>query len=108
MSTAWIAASSPTLQAHLGEIGPSFKPLSVALNGRTYLARRVSEAELAATSPFQMLADGVEGARAQMGAWSLILIGATLDGAPGFCCSPIVRIRWRGPRRSICRITIAQ
>jgi CDP-diacylglycerol pyrophosphatase len=72
------------LAAHLGDIGETFKPLPFALKGRTYLARRVSEADLAAASPFQMLADGVEGARAQMGAWSLILVGATLDGAPGY------------------------
>ncbi len=72
------------LKAHLDEIGSTFKPMTSPLKGRTYVARRVSEAELAAGSPFQMLADGVEGARAQMGAWSLILIGADLDGAPGF------------------------
>ena len=73
-----------TLKDHLGEIGGAFKPLPVPLKGRTYVARRVSEAELAANSPFQMLAEGVDGARSQMGAWSLILVGATLDGAPGF------------------------
>jgi CDP-diacylglycerol pyrophosphatase len=73
-----------TLKDHAGEIGETFKPLSVPLKGRTYVARRVSEAELAANSPFRMLAEGVEGARAQMGAWSLILVGATLEGTPGY------------------------
>lgn len=73
-----------TLKAHLGEIDATFKPMTVALKGRTYLARRLSEAELAASSPFRLLADGVEGARAQMGAWTVILVGATLDDAPGF------------------------
>jgi CDP-diacylglycerol pyrophosphatase len=72
------------LAAHAGEIKDKFAPMTVALKGRTYLARRVSEPDLAAASPFRMLADGVEGARAQMGAWSLILVGATLDGAPGY------------------------
>jgi CDP-diacylglycerol pyrophosphatase len=72
------------LHDHLGEIDSTFKTMKVALKGRTYLARRVSEADLAAASPFQMLADGVQGAKAQMGAWSLILVGATLEGQPGY------------------------
>jgi CDP-diacylglycerol pyrophosphatase len=73
-----------TLHDHLSEMDSTFKPMTVALKGRTYLARRVTEADLAARSPFRMLADDVEGARAQMGAWTLILVGASFDGAPGF------------------------
>lgn len=77
-------AVAAMLRERAGEIGADFKPMTVALKGRTYLARRVSEAELMARSPFLMLADGVEGARDNMASWTLILVGATFDGAPGY------------------------
>ena len=35
-------------------------------------------------APFRLLADGVEGARAQMGAYSLAAICASFDGKPDF------------------------
>jgi CDP-diacylglycerol pyrophosphatase len=72
------------LVAYQDALDATFRPMTVALNGRKYFARRVSEADFAAASPFMMLADGIDGARAQMGAWSLILVGATFKGEPGF------------------------
>ena len=39
---------------------------------------------LADVAPLKLLADGLEGARAHMGAYSLAAVGATFDGKPGF------------------------
>jgi CDP-diacylglycerol pyrophosphatase len=72
------------LAAYQDALDATFRPMTAPLNGRKYFARHVSEADFAAASPFKMLADGIEGARAQMGAWSLILVGATFKGEPGF------------------------
>jgi CDP-diacylglycerol pyrophosphatase len=58
--------------------------MAVPLNGRVYLARRVDSADLADTPPLKLLADGVEGARTHMDAYSLAAVGATFDGKPGF------------------------
>jgi CDP-diacylglycerol pyrophosphatase len=58
--------------------------MTVPLQGRVYFARRVDSADLSDVAPLKLLADGVEGARAQMGAYSLAAIGATLDGKPDF------------------------
>jgi CDP-diacylglycerol pyrophosphatase len=62
----------------------TFRPMTIALNGRTYWARAVTSADLAQATPFTLLADGIAGARAQMGAWSILLVGATIKGEPGF------------------------
>jgi CDP-diacylglycerol pyrophosphatase len=37
-----------------------------------------------AADPFHLLAAGVPGARAQMGAWTLVLAGVEVHGRPGF------------------------
>jgi CDP-diacylglycerol pyrophosphatase len=58
--------------------------MTVPLHGRIYFARRVDSADLVDVAPLKLLADGVEGARAQMGAYSLAAVGATFDGKPGF------------------------
>ena len=44
----------------------------------------VDSADLRDVAPLKLLADGLEGARTQMGAYSLAAIGATFDGRPGF------------------------
>jgi CDP-diacylglycerol pyrophosphatase len=72
------------LAAYRDSLDRTFRPMTVELQGRKYWARRVTPADLAAASPFRMLADGIEGARAQMAAWSLLLVGATFGGEPGF------------------------
>ena len=41
-------------------------------------------ADLVDVAPLNLLADGVEGASAHMGAYSLAAVGATFDGKPGF------------------------
>ncbi len=61
-----------------------WRAMTIALNGRTYLGRRLDSLDLSDTDPVRLLADGVEGARAKMDAYSLAAIGATFDGKPGF------------------------
>jgi CDP-diacylglycerol pyrophosphatase len=61
-----------------------WRAMTVPLHGRIYFARRVDSAELVDVAPLKLLADGVEGARAHMGAYSLAAVGATFDGKPGF------------------------
>ena len=61
-----------------------WRAMTVPLKGRVYFARRVDSADLRDVAPLKLLADGLEGARAQMGAYSLAAIGATLDGRPDF------------------------
>jgi CDP-diacylglycerol pyrophosphatase len=61
-----------------------WRAMTVPLHGRIYFARRVDSADLVDVAPLQLLADGVEGARAHMGAYSLAAVGATFDGKPGF------------------------
>ncbi|MGB7975842.1 MAG: CDP-diacylglycerol diphosphatase [Roseiarcus sp.] len=61
-----------------------WRAMTVPLHGRIYFARRVESAELVDVAPLKLLADGVEGARADMGAYSLAAVGATFDGKPGF------------------------
>jgi CDP-diacylglycerol pyrophosphatase len=61
-----------------------WRAMTVPLQGRVYLARRVDSPDLADVAPLKLLADGVEGAREHMGAYSLAAVGATFDGKPGF------------------------
>ena len=61
-----------------------WRAMTVPLNGRVYFARRLDSADLRDVAPLNLLADGVEGARAHMGAYSLAAVGATFDGKPGF------------------------
>jgi CDP-diacylglycerol pyrophosphatase len=77
----------PVMKA-LAEYAPAFdskwRAMTVPLQGRVYFARRVDSADLADVAPLQILADGLEGARAHMGAYSLAAVGASFDGKPGF------------------------
>ena len=61
-----------------------WRAMTVPLHGRIYFARRVDSADLVDVAPLKLLADGVEGARTHMGAYSLAAVGATFDGKPGF------------------------
>ena len=77
----------PVMKA-LAEYASAFdsvwRAMTVPLQGRVYFARRVDSADLADVAPLKLLADGLEGARAHMGAYSLAAVGATFDGKPGF------------------------
>jgi CDP-diacylglycerol pyrophosphatase len=74
-----------TLQRLLAGIGDDWAALSEPLVGHTYRARRIVAEDLGAANPFVLLADGVPGARAAMGAQTLTVVGAQFaDGTPGF------------------------
>jgi CDP-diacylglycerol pyrophosphatase len=59
--------------------------LPFPLNGRRYWARRLDSDDLSEAEPFQLLAEGIPGAKGEMGAETLVAIGATFSPAvPGF------------------------
>lgn len=72
------------LAQHRGAIGDKWRPVSVALAGRYYIARRLVIPDLDGVNPFRTLADQVPEARANMGEYTLVVAGATFAGKPGF------------------------
>jgi len=71
-------------QANIATTG-AWTDHAIELKGHQYHARWLDAAALATTSPFQLLADTIPGARAEMGRWTIALIGARgRDGSPGF------------------------
>ncbi|MGH7042799.1 MAG: CDP-diacylglycerol diphosphatase [Acetobacteraceae bacterium] len=70
----------------VGALGTRWAPFPVPLPGGPYLARVVSGHDLTEVNPFRLLAEGVPGARAAMGRWTLAVVGARLppDNRPGF------------------------
>lgn len=62
----------------------TWRAMTVPLHGRVYLARRLDSADLEDVAPIKLLADGLAGAKAHIGDFSLAAIGATFDGKPGF------------------------
>lgn len=72
------------LRAHAGAIGTGWSKFPEPLAGHEYMAMRVEQAELGATNPFVLLADGVPGARADMGHYTLVVVGASAQGKDGF------------------------
>jgi CDP-diacylglycerol pyrophosphatase len=62
-----------------------WRTMTVALDGRRYLARRLDSEDLFHEEPLlRLLADGLPDAKAHMGAMSLSVVGAEFDGKPGF------------------------
>ena len=84
-----------------------WRAMAVPLNGRVYLARRLDSADLADVAPLKLLADGVEGARTHMDAYSLAAVGATFDGKPGFILLADPFLSKAAATRKTSRITIA-
>jgi CDP-diacylglycerol pyrophosphatase len=72
------------VKAYAANVGTVWAPFPVRLLGHPYLARLVASADLSDANPFTLLADGVPGARDDMGRWTLAAAPATIDGAPGF------------------------
>lgn len=73
------------LGRHAADIGPAWAPFPVPLVAHRYSAIAVEGEDLAGVNPFQLLADGVPGARADMGSQTLVVVGAYLPGGqPGF------------------------
>jgi CDP-diacylglycerol pyrophosphatase len=72
------------LDRHRASVGPHWARFPEPLAGESYRAIRIEGAELGA-DPFTLLADGEPGARAEMGAHTLVLVGETFAGGrPGF------------------------
>ena len=72
------------LTRHRNAIGDKWQPFPVALAGNHYIARRLILRDLEYVNPFRTLADEVPEARANMGAYTLVVAGATFGGKPGF------------------------
>jgi CDP-diacylglycerol pyrophosphatase len=76
-----VAAS---LASYSGALDTEWRTMTVDLKGRRYWARKLVSNDLSDVSPFRLLADGIGGAKAEMGLWSLAAVGANFSGAPGF------------------------
>ncbi|HXT06717.1 MAG TPA: CDP-diacylglycerol diphosphatase [Roseiarcus sp.] len=61
-----------------------WRPMTVALAGRKYWARRADSTDLAGLDPFRLLADEMPKAKAEMGSWSLAAAPVNFAGRPGF------------------------
>jgi len=72
------------VRAHAAAVGTEWAPFPVKLLDHPYIARRVASADLSDANPFTLLADGVPGARADMGHWTLVAAPTTTAGTPGF------------------------
>jgi CDP-diacylglycerol pyrophosphatase len=72
------------LGAYASALDDQFRPMTAALKGRHYWARRLDSADLSDVAPLRLLADGVAGAKARMGLWSLAAIAFDFSGKPGF------------------------
>jgi CDP-diacylglycerol pyrophosphatase len=58
---------------------------ALSLKGRDYRVRWLDAAQLESADPFKLLAQSMPGARQDMGAWTLALVGAVrTDGSTGF------------------------
>ncbi len=72
------------LGAYKDALDDQWRVMTVALKGRRYWARRLDSADLSDAAPFRLLAEGVEGAMDHMGLETLVAVGATFGGKPGF------------------------
>ncbi len=63
------------LQAHATAIGQQWAPFPVPLAGHDYLAMRLVQPDFGTTNPFDLLANGVAGARDDMGRYTLVAVG---------------------------------
>ncbi len=60
---------------HSAAIGPQWAPFPAPLAGHDYVAMRLDNPELGNTNPFDLLANGVAGARGDMAHYTLVLLG---------------------------------
>jgi CDP-diacylglycerol pyrophosphatase len=76
-----VAAS---LASYSGPLDAQWRAMTIDLKGRRYWARKLESDDLSDASPFLLLADGIDGAKNDMGLWSLAAVGANFSGKPGF------------------------
>lgn len=70
------------LQRYEAGLGPDWTPFPVPLAGHQYRAMWLDQPELGTLNPFQLLAKSIPDG--QMRWHTLVLVGATIDGRPGF------------------------
>jgi CDP-diacylglycerol pyrophosphatase len=63
------------LAAHAAELPPHWSQTPVSFDGHRYRAMRIAGATLRGVDLFRLLARGIAGARADMGDWTLVVIG---------------------------------
>ena len=71
------------LRDYAPSVDETWRPLTVALHGRNYWARRL-DGDAISASPFLLLAEGVPVAKTEIGLWTVAAVGATFSGKPGF------------------------
>jgi CDP-diacylglycerol pyrophosphatase len=69
-------------QAASAQLGKSWSPLSIG--DRHYQAMRVMGRQLGTANPFELLADGLPGAKAAMDQYTLLVAGMEFKEGPGF------------------------
>src|SRR5271165_4838988 len=62
------------LREHAGDIGTGWRPFPVKLLGHYYMAMRIDQPDLGHSNPFVLLADGIQGARADMADYTLVVV----------------------------------
>jgi CDP-diacylglycerol pyrophosphatase len=72
------------LASYSNALETQWRAMTVDLKGRRYWARKLESDDLSDVSPFRLLADGVDGAKTEMGLWSLAAVGANFSGKSGF------------------------
>jgi CDP-diacylglycerol pyrophosphatase len=72
------------LAAYAKDLTTDWRPFPVDLVGHRYMARRLDSPDLAGADPFQLLAEGVDGAKSHMGLETLLVIGMNFSSGPGF------------------------
>jgi CDP-diacylglycerol pyrophosphatase len=73
-----------TLAASQARIGERWSNLDVPLTGHHYRVRRLMGADFGARDPFKLLAEADPDARAGMARETIVAIGASFAGKPGF------------------------
>ena len=103
MSTACGSTSSRLCASTRRPSARSGRKFPVPLAGHDYMAMRLEQPDLGRINPFDLLADGIPGARADMGHYTLVVVGAP---RPASCCSPDMPRRppATGAAASNCRI----
>jgi CDP-diacylglycerol pyrophosphatase len=72
------------LREHADTIAAQWTKFPVPLVGHDYMALRLTQASLTGVNPFVLLADGVPGARGDMGLFTLVVVGDSYQGKDGF------------------------
>ena len=73
---------SRALHAAAAQLTPQWSPLSI--NGRPYLALRIDGEDLSGHDPIRLLANGVPGSRADMRAFTIVVVGMQFAQGAGF------------------------